>query len=475
MYSNSSVRIKLLQKLSDKIDILVGTEQGHPMSPELFKVYILDLSTDLNEDLDDMRLPVLNNNRISHLLYADDLALLALDDKCLQTLIKKLENFCPYWGLTANMDKTAIMVFNHQGRLLKCGSTFVYRTESIQTTRKYTYLGIVFNLNGSFKDALAALRQKALRSYFSIKKLIDWKYLKRSSIIKLINKLLVPILTYGCQIWMPYTMQKHLSALLEAPNKTHLLLSNIAKHPAEKVYLACLIWVLGVHKRTSNTAVWGDCGAYPLLIKNSKHVFDYFYRVSADDFGTSLVKDAVIEQKNLALYWYITLSKAQDMIALGTPNATSLTASKPGAKFRTHLENCFRKHWEYERKCDTKLNGFYNNYKAEFCMEKYVVNPHKKYHRSLAAIRMSSHRLHIETGRYNGTPRNKHICRGCVTDDAEIVEGFLNLPECVLQVEDEMHTLFDCDYYTDVRSTNGLDELRLAAVNYAPKCSQIPV
>ena len=66
---------------------------------------------------------------------------------------------------------------------------------------------------------------------------------------------------------MPYTMQKHLSALPEAPNKTHLLLSNIAKHPAAKVYLACLKLVLVVHKRTSNTAVWGDCGAYPLLIK----------------------------------------------------------------------------------------------------------------------------------------------------------------------------------------------------------------
>ena len=229
------------------------------MSPELFTVYILDLSTDLNADLDDMRLPVLNNNRILHLPYADDLVLLALDEKCLQTL---------------NMDNTAIMIFNHQGRLLKCGSAFVYGTESNQTTRKYTYLGIVFNLYGSFKDALVALRQKALRSYFSITKLIDWKYLKRSSIIKLINIILVPILTYGCQIWMPYTIQKHLSALLEAPNKTHLLLSNITKHPAEKVYLACLKWVLGVHKKTFNTAVWGDCGAYPLLIKSSKQVFD---------------------------------------------------------------------------------------------------------------------------------------------------------------------------------------------------------
>ncbi|KAL5267087.1 hypothetical protein ACHWQZ_G004202 [Mnemiopsis leidyi] len=36
MYTNSSAKVKLLNKLSEKIDILCGTEQGHPMSPELF-------------------------------------------------------------------------------------------------------------------------------------------------------------------------------------------------------------------------------------------------------------------------------------------------------------------------------------------------------------------------------------------------------------------------------------------------------
>ena len=67
MYSNSSVRIKLLQKLSDKIDILVGTEQGHPMSPELFKVYIRDLSLELDKALNELNVPVLNGNEITHL------------------------------------------------------------------------------------------------------------------------------------------------------------------------------------------------------------------------------------------------------------------------------------------------------------------------------------------------------------------------------------------------------------------------
>ena len=36
MYTNSAAKIKLLNKLSEEIDILCGTEQGHPISPELF-------------------------------------------------------------------------------------------------------------------------------------------------------------------------------------------------------------------------------------------------------------------------------------------------------------------------------------------------------------------------------------------------------------------------------------------------------
>jgi len=48
MYTNSKAKIKLLNKLSEKIDVLCGTEQGHPMSPELFKCFIHQLSEDLN-------------------------------------------------------------------------------------------------------------------------------------------------------------------------------------------------------------------------------------------------------------------------------------------------------------------------------------------------------------------------------------------------------------------------------------------
>ena len=47
MFQNSSANIKLLNKISEAVEIVIetdSTKQGHPMSPELVKIYLLDLS-----------------------------------------------------------------------------------------------------------------------------------------------------------------------------------------------------------------------------------------------------------------------------------------------------------------------------------------------------------------------------------------------------------------------------------------------
>ena len=71
MYENTSTRLKLINKLSDHIKFRNGVEQGHPLSPELFKIFIHDLATNLNLIITNV--PNLNGSHINNLFWADDM------------------------------------------------------------------------------------------------------------------------------------------------------------------------------------------------------------------------------------------------------------------------------------------------------------------------------------------------------------------------------------------------------------------
>ena len=57
----------------------------------------------------------------------------------------------------------------------------------------------------------------------------------------------------------------------------------------------------------------------------------------------------------------------------------------------------------------------------------------------MAVFRMSAHKLHVETGRHNRTPRGARVCRFC--------EGG--------HVEDELH-VFTCPKYEHIRHAYGI-------------------
>ena len=113
MYSNSYAFIKLSGHVSKKIHIKKGTEQGHPLSPDLFKLFLNDLSP----QLDYTNCPYLSGMRISHLLWADDLILLSMDKYTAQKQLNTLAKFCSTWGIEINELKTQVVVFQKESPL----------------------------------------------------------------------------------------------------------------------------------------------------------------------------------------------------------------------------------------------------------------------------------------------------------------------------------------------------------------------
>ena len=111
MYNYSPEQIELSGFVSNKFPIKKGTEPGQPLLPHFFKIYINDLSSIL--DYDDC--PKLLDALVSHLLWADDLIILALDPFTPQKQLDGLDKFCSEWGIEINPAKTKLMKFQPKG------------------------------------------------------------------------------------------------------------------------------------------------------------------------------------------------------------------------------------------------------------------------------------------------------------------------------------------------------------------------
>jgi hypothetical protein len=75
MYSRMKARVKQSNTLSTDFAVQIGTKQGCNISHTLFKMYLWDLPTTLLKDECD---PILmDNTKVSCLLYADDLVIIS--------------------------------------------------------------------------------------------------------------------------------------------------------------------------------------------------------------------------------------------------------------------------------------------------------------------------------------------------------------------------------------------------------------
>ena len=446
MYRGSSTRIKLIKKISDAIEVQVGTEQGHPLSPELFKIFIHDLSVELNNISSDLY-PCLMDTSINHLLWADDLVLMALNKEALQDLLNILNRYVNTWELEVNISKTNIMVFNTSSKILKESYGFLLGDMKVEPVRNYTYLGITFSLNGSFKVAISQLSSKAGRAFYQIKRTVDTRALSIKSLLILFDALIKPIITYASQVWLPNTnIGKSLLNIQQSTENTTLIQSS-AKDCFEKLHLKFLKWCLGVHGKASNLGCYGDTGRMPLGISVIQTSLKYFRRVAtlANNDSNSIVGKAFLEQQQLQLDWFNTWESADSQVD-----------EQLQTKGQFLFEDKFKTEWNIKRHTQSKLS-FYNEIKPGFGYEPYLDIKNSTRRKNLSRFRISAHDLNIEQGRYISSGAFPtlidRICRYCCSEEdkshLELFEALL--PDFNPIIETEQHVLTECPGYHHLR------------------------
>ena len=497
MYDNSTAQIKLEGHVSNKFKICKGTEQGHPLSPDLFKIYINELSPKF--DVNKHGCPSLIDQIISHLLWADDLILLALDPSTLQSQLNILHEFCLEWGIEINIDKTKLIRFN--SKYEDSGnyrSTFCLGSQELEEVDSYCYLGIQIHKSGSFSMARSELKQKAMRALYGLKNTINKSKLSFRSLTTLFDSLIKPIVLYGAPIYTPNmsiikaickNWNHYHNTTIKHPSQPPLgqgLLRKISLTNCEKVHLHFLKWALGVHRRASSAGVWGESGRYPLVYECINLTLNYVRRLQKLN-NNSLVSLAFKEQQNMKLDWYRGIEPlletdpcfSSDHVSAYTQNKNrhhttnprntlQQTKANPKPRLLIHhgikkeipadtleplkskqftpyiimksIKTDFRNAWTLNVNSSSKLS-FYLEHKSNFNKELYLDHVDNFYDRaSLTRLRTSAHRLEIELGRRNSTPRNERVCRWCTSH------------EHTDEIENEQHFIYKCSLNTPART-----------------------
>ena len=195
--------IKLDVGVLDPINTAVGVKQGCPLSPLLFGLYIEGLETYVKSKLPQAG-PMCGGVRMAMLMYADDTAVLANSAAELQQLLDCIQEWCNEHGMTINVHKTEIVVFNTTANALsQLGTRWSIGGMHVKVSQHFKYLGIYFHFSSG---AAYGLQKAAQRGRFAVaclhRKLADLDVGADVALtLHLYSSMVQPALLYGCEVW----------------------------------------------------------------------------------------------------------------------------------------------------------------------------------------------------------------------------------------------------------------------------------
>jgi MarR-like DNA-binding transcriptional regulator SgrR of sgrS sRNA len=141
--------------------------------------------------------PTLADVHVWLLLFADDLALTSESKVGLQQQLDALQQFCAEHGLTVNVKKTKVMVFNYVDPCQK----FVFEGDIIEHVQTFNYLGILLNTTPNLDSVVEHLATASRRSLFALNnRCAELRIMDVKLRCDLFNTLVRSIASYACEI-----------------------------------------------------------------------------------------------------------------------------------------------------------------------------------------------------------------------------------------------------------------------------------
>ena len=197
LYVGQQSAVQLECGTSEWFPVTKGVRQGCILSPHLFSLYTEGIMRAVEHDprRHDYEEPPIQGLYLRDLRYADDTTLLATTPRGLENLIKSVKEHSDMKGLQLNLKKTKIMDTD------KCKESAIIKIdgEEIERVSSFEYLGARIEANGK---TTPEIRRRVAIATTKLKKMASiWKGQSKDTKVRILNSVIFPTATYGCEAW----------------------------------------------------------------------------------------------------------------------------------------------------------------------------------------------------------------------------------------------------------------------------------
>ena len=205
----------------------------------------------------------------------------------MQTCLNRLQDYYTNWCLELNTEKTKTIISNKSGNVLK--SNFFFKDKLIENVSSCKYLGVIFHASGSCSHARKYLYKRGFKATFCMFKLksnVSDMAPGIKTMLHLFDHTVKPIVLYRSEMWG--------DVVLENNFEVNKIIKIYDQFVCQKLNIKYCKFILGVHKSSSNQAVLGEFGRFPLFIDIIINRFKYYKRIN-DMEQDSLLNQAINE------------------------------------------------------------------------------------------------------------------------------------------------------------------------------------
>ena len=326
--------------------------------------------------------------RIFTLLHADDTVILAESPEQLQKALDAAYEYCQNWGLSVNTSKTKAMVFS-RGRV-RSKPTIKFGENLLEVVNEYVYLGTTFSSNGSMKAAVQKQIAQANRAMFKLRAIAVSLNLPVKTQCELYDRMIVPVLTYGCEVWGT----KHIAKI-------------------ELFHRRFMRQLLKLPRSTAKCMLHGELGRFNHEGFVAKRMISYWLRLKQGTCGNIAHKLYLFQKGQFGngfnSKWLENIKRTLDtngfsnLFDVGEVNAGFFLKS-----LERRMSDIYLQQWESEMRTNSLCTN-YRIFKTTFEMEHYLTELSAKQWQKLIKFRCGSHKLPVTLSRREHRPEGPSL------------------------------------------------------------------